>query len=150
MALTIGNWILIVLIALIGIGVGIAAIFCEHKAWGIAAIAAGIILALVLGIVFSWWHNNTAAGARAMKDYESNMNNGLNREITITAEDGRVIFHYEGKVDIETKHDGNANYILFESEEGYRHIIYYGVQDTVLIVEKPEAKTVVTNTITGN
>lgn len=86
----------------------------------------------------NWWHNNTASGARAWKDYKSEFNNGVNREITITAEDGREIFHYEGKIDIETSHENSENYILFESEEGFRYIIYYGVQDTVLIVEKPE------------
>ena len=64
------------------------------------------------------------------------MEGGLNREITITAEDGRLIYHYEGKVDIETRHDGNANYILFEGKDGLRRIIYYGIQDTVLIEEK--------------
>ena len=71
-----------------------------------------------------------------MKDFHSNMENGIEREITITAEDGREIFHYEGKCDIETSHANSENYILFESEEGKRYIIYYGVQDTVLIVEK--------------
>ena len=137
MALTIGNWIFIGLLVLIGGGITIA-LFCDDEpGWGVAVLCITIVLCLAAGIGLSWYHNNTASGARAMKDYESNLHNGINREITITAEDGREIFHYEGKVDIETKHDGNANYILFESEEGLRHIIYYGVQDTVLIIEKP-------------
>lgn len=138
MTLTIGNWILIGFIALLGFGVAIACFADDEKGWGFALVLLTLLICLGLMFGLSWWHNNTASGTRAMKDYRSNLSNGLNREITITAEDGREIFHYEGKVDIETKHDGNANYILFESEEGLRYIIYYGVQDTVLIIEKAD------------
>ena len=71
---------------------------------------------------------------RAVKDFQSELSNGIDREITITAEDGREIFYYEGKVDIESNHEDN--YIKFESEEGKRYIIYYGIQDTITIIEK--------------
>ena len=138
MTLTIGNWILLGFIALLGFGVAIACFADDEKGWGFALVLLTLLICLGLMFGLSWWHNNTASGTRAMKDYRSNLSNGLNREITITAEDGREIFHYEGKIDIETKHDGNANYILFESEEGLRYIIYYGVQDTVLIIEKAD------------
>ena len=80
----------------------------------------------------SWYNTHTAQGARNMKDYKSNLNNGLERTVEIYAEDGRQIYHYEGKVDIED----NENYILFEDEQGKRHIIYYGALDTVIIEEK--------------
>ena len=135
MTLTIGNWIGVGILFVIGIIFAIIAFCDDKKGWGIGIIAITLVVCLLILCACSWWHNNTASGARVMKDYHSNMEQGLNREITITAEDGREIFHYEGKVDVETKHDGNANYILFESEEGLRYIIYYGVQDTVLIVE---------------
>ena len=135
--LTIGNWILIGLCALVGLPIGIY-LLCDDfdRKAGIIVIAITVVICLGLIFGLSWYHNNTASGQRNMKDYASELQGGLNREITITAEDGREIFHYEGKVDIETAHDGNANYILFESETGQRYIIYYGVQDTVLIVEK--------------
>ena len=137
MTLTIGNWILIGLIALLGL---VFAVYCfseTEAAWGVSTILVTIILCIVVAFGFSWWHNNTGSGARAMKDYESNMNNGIEREITVTAEDGRLIFYYEGKCDIETTN----NYILFEGEDGRRRMIYYGVQDTVLIIEKAEKTT---------
>jgi len=136
MALTAGNIILLIVLAILGIGVTIVCFVTEHKMGGVIAIFMTIIVFCGTMFGLSWWHKNTAEGARAMKDYESNFNNGLMREITITSEDGREIFHYEGKVDIETKHEGNGNYILFESEEGLRYIIYYGVMDTVVIKEK--------------
>jgi hypothetical protein len=58
----------------------------------------------------------------------------MEREINITAEDGRQIFYYEGKFDVELNHEDN--YIKFESEDGKRYIIYYGIQDTITIIEK--------------
>ena len=138
MALTIGNWIFIGIVFAIGIIVIIYLMTDGSYGGAIASAVITILLCLILMFGLSWYHKNTASGARSYKDFESNLQNGLKREITIYAEDGRQIFHYEGKVDIETKHSGNANYILFESEEGRRYIIYYGIQDTVLIIEKEE------------
>ena len=141
MSLTIGNWIFVIVVACMGIG---GAIYYHSESYepSSSAIISILVITFFVCIViifgFSWYHNNTASGIRDMKDYRSNLDNGLKREITITAEDGREIFHYEGKVDIETSHYGNENYILFESEEGHRYIIYYGITDTVLIVEKGE------------
>lgn len=138
MALTIGNWILLGGILIIGIILGYIEITATEALKGILIIIVSIGICLVLMFGLSWWHTNTASGIRAMKDYKSDIDNGISREITITAEDGREIFHYEGKCDIETSHENSENYILFESEDGLRHIIYYGVQDTVLIIEKAE------------
>ena len=138
MALTIGNWIIVGIVALLGIVSLIMCYLDDEAMTGLILFVIALVLCLALMFGLSWWHNNTANGIRAMKDYESNMHNGINREITITAEDGREIFHYEGKCDIETSHQNSENYILFESEEGLRYIIYYGVQDTVLIVEKAD------------
>jgi hypothetical protein len=136
MALTIGNWILIIGIALTGIVFAIAAFYEESTYVGIGLLIITIGICVALMFYCNWYNTNTAQGARNLKDQKSNLGGGLEREIIITAEDGREIFHYEGKVDIETNHDGNANYILFESEEGKRYIIYYGIMDTVLIIEK--------------
>lgn len=136
MALTIGNWILIIGIALTGIGFAAAAFYEESTYVGIGLLIITIGICVSLIFYCNWYNTNTAQGARNLKDQKSNLGGGLEREIIITAEDGREIFHYEGKVDIETNHDGNANYILFESEEGKRYIIYYGIMDTVLIIEK--------------
>lgn len=136
MALTIGEWILVVVLAIIG---GIACInygiYDKNTPKAIIGIAC-ICVAVVLIFVLNWYHKNTASGVRSYKDFTSEMENGIDREITITAEDGREIFRYEGKVDIETAHEGNANYICFETQDGKRYLIYYGIQDTLLIIEK--------------
>ena len=134
--LTLGNWLCIIgciilgIIITVGIGVecdsGIAPYLIS------AMISVIIIILIVVGI--KWYNTHTASGVRAVKDFQSEISNGIEREITITAEDGREIFYYEGKVDIESDHDDN--YIKFESEEGKRYIIYYGIQDTITIIEK--------------
>lgn len=131
---TIGNWLIFGLLALIGFGVAI--FFCVDDEPVIALIILIVTLVIVGGVMgfVAWYNTSTASGIRAVKDFQSNINNGIDREITITAEDGREIFHYEGKVDIESDH--TDNYIKFESEEGKRYIIYYGIADTVLIREK--------------
>lgn len=136
MALTIGNWILVVAFVICGlISIGYA-LWANDGLGPYIAGAGFIILAIVLLIGFNWYHKNTASGIRAYKDYTSNMENGIEREVTITAEDGRVIFHYEGKIDIGSANVKDANYICFETQEGKRYLIYYGIQDTLLIIEK--------------
>lgn len=102
-----------------------------------STIVTGLVSVIVIiGLVFglNWYNTSTASGIRKIKDYQSELSNGLDREIIITSEDGREIFYYEGKVDVETDHQDN--YIKFETEDGKRYIIYYGIQDTVIILEK--------------
>lgn len=133
MALTLGEWIFVGLAAVITLVITIAT-FCDgEKVNGIIVFAIGAFITVAIMGGCHWYNTHTATGARSYKDWKSNIDNGINREITITAEDGREIFHYEGKVDIESNHEDN--YIKFESEEGKRYIIYYGVQDTIIIKE---------------
>ena len=134
--LTLGNWLLIIGCVILGIIITISiGVECDNGVvpYLITAITSAIIIILIV-IGIKWYNTHTASGVRAVKDFQSEFSNGIEREITITAEDGREIFYYEGKVDIESDHDDN--YIKFESEEGKRYIIYYGIQDTITIIEK--------------
>ena len=132
---TIGQWIGLVVVFIILVLISIA-IWVYNESWiaGIASIVVSIVLTIALGFGLNWYNTSTASGIRNFKDFQSNLSNGIEREITITSEDGREIFHYEGKVDVESNH--TDNYIKFESEEGKRYIIYYGIQDTITIIEK--------------
>lgn len=133
--MAIGLWILLCVILISGLALG-GYLFCKQKeGWDLVVILATVLLSIFIGCYGLWWCHNTADGARALKDQQSNLSNGLNREIIVTAEDGREIFYYKGKCDIETDHDDN--YILFEGEDGLRRMIYYGITDTVLIMELP-------------
>lgn len=132
--LTIGNYVFLGFLAIVLIAISISIGVCTDSiALGISSgvISIAIFIAAFCGI--SWYNTSTASGIRAYKDYQSNMNNGIEREITITAEDGREIFHYKGKIDVESDH--TDNYIKFESEEGKRYLIYYGITDTIVIKE---------------
>ena len=136
MALTIGNWFAIGLIVFVGIIILIYAI-AEGSIGGIIATILITVLIVVGFIAFeNWYHKSTASGIRYYKDFESEMANGIYRELTITAEDGREIFRYEGKFDLERHEDGDDRYLRFETQDGKRYTISYGIQDTVLIIEK--------------
>ena len=80
-----------------------------------------IILIAVLWTGLFWYYNNTASGVRAVKDQQSEFNNGIERHIVVKDYSGGIIAEYEGKMDIETD---NETYVLFDDEEGKRHIIY--------------------------
>jgi high-affinity Fe2+/Pb2+ permease len=131
MKMTVGMWVLFGVAIVIGLVIA-AAVWASDSPTG--AIITILITAIVAGGICwggHWYYGSTADGIRAMKDQQSNFDNGLNREIIITAEDGREIFYYKGKCDIEH----NNGYILFETENGKRMMIYYGITDTIIISE---------------
>lgn len=133
--MTIGFWIGAIVVGIIGLIFSTMVwVLDDNAGGGVLGLMITIFLVLlILGGGF-WYCNNTAGGARAMKDQQSELQNGLMREITITAENGREIFHYVGKCDIET----NGNYILFEDENNLRQMIYWGITDTIIVSELPE------------
>ena len=136
---TLENWIAFGI--LMGISVFVTFIigwigYAEYDSktsWIISGLVSIIVIGVIMAVI-GWYNTNTAAGKRAVKDFKSNVNNGIEREIIITAEDGREIFRYDGKIDIESNHQDN--YIKFDDEHGKRYIIYYGIQDTITIIEK--------------
>lgn len=137
MFLTLGNWIFVIVVGIIIAVCTFGFTFSQHeevKKSIIPTLMTTFIFLSLSFIIINWYNTSTASGIRNYKDFQSELNNGIEREITINAEDGREIFHYEGKIDIESNHEDN--YIKFESEEGKRYIIYYGIQDTIKIIEK--------------
>ena len=138
MFMTIGMWIFAVVILIGGFFVAFYSIYEYTGLDGVGLfIVSGLVSIAVAGLFVlggTWYCKNTASGARLLKDQKSELSNGLMREITITSEEGREIFHYTGKCDIET----NGNYILFEDEKGMRQMIYWGIQDTIIITELPD------------
>lgn len=93
-----------------------------------AIIAIIIIAGLWLGS--NYYYTNTATGLRKSRDYKSNISLGVDRTVKVMENDGNVIYAYSGKIDIETD---NGNYILFDDEEGKRHIIYKGATQMILV-----------------
>lgn len=132
---TFGNIVLFAILFCIGvvITIYIAVGYEDIKSTLLSIVTSILVIGGAVGGI-AWYNTNTASGIRAVKDWKSEINNGIDREIIITAEDGREIFRYEGKIDVESDH--NDNYIKFETEDGKRFLIYYGVQDTIIIKEK--------------
>ena len=94
----------------------------------------GIIVCITIAIgiwVAGWFYcTHTEGGKRALKTQQSNLNGGIERRVLVYDVSGNVIADYQGKFDVEYDDDR----ILFDDEEGLRHIIYYPT-GTVIIDE---------------
>lgn len=127
--MTIAGWIIFAVFALFIIfgGVGIGVDVCETTASQvlIGAICVFLVFALLFGML--WFFNNTAAGQRALVDQESNLNNGMERTVTIYTADGEIIAQYTGLIDIETNDGG---YVKFDFD-GKRYIYYNCFVETI-------------------
>ena len=123
-----------ILTAVVSIIVLIAGIISlsNHKDDGKINIVFGLFI-LVVSIIMIIAGSSFNSVKRRLKDIRSDYSDGIHRTITITAEDGRTIYTYEGTVDLEI--DTSTRKIKFEDENNKRQIIIYGVQDTVTIIE---------------
>ena len=134
MTITIGGWVLIVIGIICAIaGIGLAIYFASDGEPGAATAAAiiGLLVAAAL-IIGTIVYSNTEAGKRAYKDQESNFSSGITRTVTAYDINGNIIEQYSGKFDVETDNNG---YILFDDENGKRHIIYF-TTGTIIIDEE--------------
>jgi hypothetical protein len=120
-----------VFVLIFGIGALIYGFVKDEVGMGVGIFITGLVIGLVL-IITPIVYSNTAAGQRAYKDQQSNFNvNQITREVIVYDINGDVITTYTGKFDIETD---NEKYILFDDEDGLRHIIYY-TTGTVIVNE---------------
>lgn len=87
--------------------------------------------AAMASIAGVWWYSyHTESGKRAYKDQQSNINGGIYREVKVYDIEGDLMAEYSGKFDVET----TPEYVLFDDENGNRHIIYY-TTGTIIIDE---------------
>lgn len=131
---TIGNWILFGILAIMGIVIT-AYVYVDTDELSYTIICAIICIVVIALVMFGvgWYNTHTASGSRALKDYQSNLDNGIERTLKVIADDGYVIYEREGKFDIEV-HD---NYIVFD-ENHIRTILYRSLTSTLAIEEKSE------------
>lgn len=130
--MTIGGWIgflcVVIVIVLLG-GFG----FLVSETGSARMLCVGVSLAFIF-IVFGgmlFYYNATASGKRAFKSQKSELENGIERVVTVYDMEGDVIKQYDGKFDITYDNDR----ILFDDEQGKRHVIYYPT-GTVTVDEK--------------
>ena len=126
--MTIGGWILFIVIAVLIICV---VAVCHELVSGPVPLIIGFICIVLVLIFMLWWFNNTESGKRAFKSQESNFGDGIERIVKVYDVNGKLITEYDGKFDITYDDDR----ILFDDENGKRHIIYYPT-GTVVIDEK--------------
>lgn len=130
--MTLGGWIGFLILAVLILSVGLLIGFASESSKGVAismVISAVLVLFLLIGMLF--YYNNTAAGKRAYKSQESNFNYGIERTVEVYDATGNLLKTYEGKFDI----DYDDNRIIFDDENGKRHVIYYPT-GTVIVDEK--------------
>lgn len=120
--MTIGAWIGFAIIAfLIGFGALCGVLEFDGSPGtqiGIAVVAVILIVAILLGML--WYFNNTASGKRKMVDQRSELDNGIERIVTVYTADGEILAEYKGKIDIEGNDGG---YVLFDFD-GKRYMYY--------------------------
>ena len=78
------------------------------------------ILVGVLGLALCFGMTGCAGLERSVVDLKSNINDGMQRTITVYTADGKELVTYEGKIDIETNDGG---YVKFDFN-GKRYIYY--------------------------
>ena len=135
--MTIGSLIVIIFggICILG-GIGLCIYYCYEDDVGLGITS--LIIGLVVGAICicgACFYLNTESGKRAIKDMKSELGGGINRIVSVYDVGGELIQQYTGKFDIETGNANGAPYIVFDDENGKRHIVYY-TTGTILIDEK--------------
>ena len=128
--MTLGGVIIGVFLTMIAVVISAACIYKiaegDNIAIGIIGLVISIICLIAVWIGLVWYYNSTAAGQRAVKTQKSEFGTGIPREITVYDMQGDVLEHYEGKFDIDFTSDQSGERIVFDDEQGLRHVIYPG------------------------
>lgn len=125
---TVSGWIVFLVISVVTFLGACGYLYSNDSA--VAFVVAFVIIILTF-IGEKWYFSSTASGARALKTQESNFNCGIERTVRVYDVEGEIIQEYTGKFDVIYDDDR----ILFDDENGKRHIIYYST-GTVLIDEQ--------------
>ena len=140
--MTIGAWVVVIIIGVFGLSIAGVLLWIAVTTDGtyekgpkigfsIATAAVVLVTALICGS-FVWYRLNSESGRRALKDQQSNLSGGIERTVSVYDVNGQLIKEYSGKFDIETDRE---SYILFDDEDGNRHMIYY-TTGTIIVDEK--------------
>lgn len=97
------------------------------------SVFAGVLISAIIWVCVGWYYNSTEAGKRARKSQDSNFNGGITRRVRVYDMDGDILEEYKGKFDV----DYGSERILFDDENGKRHVIYYK-SGTVIVDEIEE------------
>nr|DAE23821.1 MAG TPA: protein of unknown function (DUF5052) [Siphoviridae sp. ct9lR64] len=119
--MTIAAWVEFIILAITILGAGLmCAFFFDGYVGKCVSVIVSIVLTILLYCGFNWYFTSTASGKRAMIDQRSELNNGLNRVVTIYTADGNILAEYKGNIDIEANDGG---YVIFDYD-GKRYMYY--------------------------
>ena len=125
--MTVGAIVGLSLLTIVVISV-VGALCYQYKKARIPSVIVGLIIVAAAWSIGAWYYTGTEAEKRAIKTQQSNFGGGIERCITVYDVEGDVIAKYEGKFDIEYDNDR----ILFDDEDGLRHIIYYPTGNVIV------------------
>lgn len=130
--MTIGGWIAFAVLAIciIGFGIGML-VMCDGVQWKVLWMLISVMVTILILVGMLWYYGNTASGKRAIVDQKSELNNGIERTITVYTADGKVIAQYTGEIDIEGNDGG---YVLFDYD-GKRYTYYNCFVESVAEIE---------------
>ena len=130
--MTIGGWFGFVCVVFLVMFLGAFCFLVSETISGrIMSIIFSIVLIFIVLSAMLFYYNATASGKRAFKSQKTELENGIERDVTVYDMEGDVIKVYDGKFDIAYDNDR----ILFDDEQGKRHVIYYPT-GTVTVDEK--------------
>lgn len=127
----IGTWIAVIILLCLIIVIAASIMYYIDTATAkiiVTLVTIAICVATIFG--FRWYYANTAAGQRAMLDQKSNLQNGIERTVTVYTADGKQLAQYSGKIDISDS-DG---YVKFDFD-GKRYIYYNCFVESIANIE---------------
>lgn len=134
--MTIGGWILFfVLCGCITVITLIILYFAEAETRGL--IIGIIVIVAACASLFagmSWYYKNSESGKRAFKTQESDLHGGIRRHVSVYDAVGQLLQEWDGKFDVD--YNGDEQRVLFDDENGFRHIVYF--KTGTVIVEEEE------------
>ena len=131
--MTIGGWVIFWIISAAIVFGGLAIGFSiADNALGFLSFLATIPFCLCILFGMHWWYGNTESGKRAIKTQESNFDGGIRRHVIVYDAVGNMIQEWDGKFDVDF--DGDEQRILFDDENGRRHLVYFKT-GTVIVEE---------------
>ena len=126
----VGFWVIVAVIA--AVAISIIAVNGGNETVIIPTIVTALALIIWIFFAMKWWYSCTESGKRAMKTQVSNFEGGIKRSVKVYDAVGNVIQEYTGTFDVDF--GGDEKRILFDDQDGYRHVIYFKT-GTVIVEE---------------
>lgn len=131
--MTIGGWIIFFVVAVVtGVLAVIVCGMCESSTGKTLAVLIAVAIVVLLLVGMLWYFGNTASGQRMLIDERSELEQGIERIVTVYTADGKILAQYEGKIDLE-QNDGG--YVKFDFD-GKRYIYYNCFVESIADIEK--------------